>query len=204
MWSRSSPALQKEVANHGRKFKVDPVNSTQTDAAAWATRYNTSPVLHSAGVPLGGSELATDFMNYSTPNVPGFPTFVFLSPVLKILRVPVGAASPSESGLLITSTEISKIIYDDVKTNPLNATLELKTLMNSWNPEDSYKRLWNTQLDYVITSPQPSDKSYAISSLKLHNTQIGEGYFRAGFNSDQQKLLLTKSYAILKMLSAWS
>ncbi|HXQ39194.1 MAG TPA: hypothetical protein VN843_34665, partial [Anaerolineales bacterium] len=66
----------------------------------------------------------------------------------------------------------------------------------------SYKRLWNTQLDYVITSLQRSDKSYAISSLKLYNTQIGEGYFRAGFNSDQLKRLLTKSCAILKMLGA--
>jgi hypothetical protein len=140
--------------------KTEGASATQTDAAAWATRYSTSPVLHSTGVPLSGSELATDFMNYCTPNVPGVPTFVFLSPGLKILRVQVGAASPSGSGLLITSAEISKIIYDDVKTSPLNATWELRTLLYSLNLNSMMLTLLDKTLGYAIAAlmKSPPDK----------------------------------------------
>ena len=179
---------------------TEGVSAKQTDAATWATKYSTSPVLHAAGVPLSGSELATDFMNYCTPNVSGVPMFVFLTPGLKILRVQVGAGSPSGSGLLMTSAEIAKIIYDDVKTSPLSATWELRTLTKSLNLEKTFFDLLDKTLGYAITAlmKSPPDNRDASNQVKLFNKILVDNPISI---TESQKLrLVNKSQPILKML----
>jgi hypothetical protein len=86
LWASDIPVLNMSIVLETATHQ----SATQAVAANWATKYAlTSPVLHPAGAPLEGSLLQTDFLRYSVPSLsgPAYPTFVFLSPTLKILRV---------------------------------------------------------------------------------------------------------------------
>jgi len=195
LWASDTPVLHMPIVLETSTHQ----SATQAVAASWATKYGlTSPVLHPAGAPLEGSQLQTDFLHYSLP--PAYPTFVFLSPTLKILRVQVGVLSLIGADAYMTADEIYNFIYSDVSRSALNATWELRTLMTSWNLNPSYASEWDKTLGYVITALQASNTLGALTQLNSFNTQIKTSGLLA-MTLDQVNRVLSKSNAIIKLLA---
>ena len=151
---------------------------------------------------MAGSEQGTDFMNYSIAGLggPAVPTFVFLSPVLKILLVKVGTRSLTGSDIQMTADQIYKVMYNDVRANPLHATWELRTLTKSFPISEAVFTLMDQCLGYAITAlmkPIP-DKQDAINQIKLYQKIMGDNV--GSTTSDISLRLNNKANLILTML----
>jgi len=199
LWANDTPVLHIPIVLENSSHQ----SATQAVAASWATKYAlTSPVLHPGGAPLDSSQLETNFLNFSAPSLsgPAYPTFVFLSPVFKILRVQVGVGSLIGADAWMTADELYNFIYSDVSKSALNATWELRTLMAGWKLNPLYASGWDTTLGNAIAALKASNTLGALTQLNAFNTQLKT----AGplvITFDQLNRALSKSSAIIKLLA---